>query len=161
MLLEILEQCHGKVFRESLWKNLISLLLSSSWKYFPHNSLPTTSNHMTFNIFKTFNHLMPMFLIIRFWTMCWLLLTTLWRIQRKNYLVLHRFRRVQQHDCWKPWTILSRILLLFTIPWKRNLLISVISAYNFQILLSMSIEKYSQVTCFLSRETKMVMLLLR
>ena len=74
---------------------------------------------------------MPIFLINRFWTICWLLLTTLWGMQHTNYLVLHRFRTIQQQDCWKPWTTLSRILLLFTIPWKRNLLILVISAYNF------------------------------
>ena len=56
---------------------------------------------------------------------------------------------------------LSRILLLFMIPRKRNLLILVISAYNFLILLSLSTEKYSQVMYFLSLETEMVMLLLR
>ena len=44
---------------------------------------------------------------------------------------------------------------------KEKPFILVISAYNFRILLSISIETYSRVMYFLSQETKMVMLLLR
>ena len=115
-------------FCEFFQSNVIGLLFGSSWKGFLHESLPMSLPKNVPKLimfrnkhcFKTFIHITQIFLIIRFWAIYCLLLTTLWRIQHKNYLVLRGFKRVQRHDCWKPWTSLSEILHLFTIQWKKT-----------------------------------------